>query len=77
MVVTFNNATIIQAEQLTSAKGNVYGKLRFISQELDVFDLFISGRDSGQLGAFTPKEVCDLSFNLVPGYRGGVELQLI
>lgn len=77
MVITYSNATIIQADCLTSAKGRAYGKLRFISSEMDVFELFVREPEFPILAELSPKDVCDLSFSVEPAYRGGVDFRLV
>ena len=77
MFIKFNNATVIEAVSRTSSKsGRKYGKLRFISEDMDVFDLFVNERCLSFLETVQPKDQVTLVFELRPAYRGGVELVL-
>lgn len=74
MRVVFNQAVILEAYVGTSQKGNQFGKLRFLSDDLDVYEIFCSPEFVAPLKELPVKSTVDLAFDLQPAREGGVRL---
>lgn len=74
MRVEFKAAIVVDAFTGTSKKGYEYGRLKFLSGDASLYDVFVSADNIGKLANLNRKQTYDLSFELKPGYRGGVEL---
>ena len=74
MKVVFKDTIVLESFTGVSKKGNEYGRLKFLSNEADVYDVFVNSDNLEKLAQLTPKQHHDLTFDLMPAYRGGVEL---
>lgn len=75
MEVTFEKPILIESYAGTSQKGNEYGRIRFLSSDLDVFEVFCSADSAKALIPYGSKHQFDkLSFDLTPDRSGGVRL---
>lgn len=75
MEVTFEKPILIESYAGTSQKGNEYGRIRFLSADFDVFEVFCSADSAKALSRYEPKHQFDkLSFDLTPDRSGGVRL---
>lgn len=75
MEVVFDKPILIEAYSGTSQKGNEYGRIRFLSADLDVFEVFCAADSAKALAHYGPKHQFDkLSFDLCPDRSGGVRL---
>lgn len=76
MIVQFKNALVLDCHSGTSKKGNAYGVLKFLSEDAEVFEVFVSSDGLAILDSIQPKNKYTLTFDLVPGWRNGVTLNL-
>lgn len=74
MVVEFKGATVLDCFVAKSAKGRDYGKIKFLTSDLDVFEIFLSAADCPKIQGLNRKDVVNLAFTLTPGFNGGVSL---
>lgn len=75
MVVSFKNAILLESYSGTSQKGKAFGKVKFLSEEYDVFEVFCSADSADALKIYGPKHTFEhLDFDLVPDRSGGVRL---
>lgn len=77
MLVRMNNCMVLQTFRGTSQKGREYGRLKFLDEDYNVFEVFVGGDGLSVLDALTEKKAYNLTFNLHPGYNGGVSLDLV
>lgn len=76
MVVKFPNAMVLDTFTGTSQKGRQYGRIKFLDEEYNVWELFVSGDALDTLVAIQPKNAYTLTFELHPGFNGGAALDL-
>lgn len=76
MIVKFPNAMVLDTFSGTSQKGRAYGRIKFLDEEYNVWELFISGSALETLSAIKPKNSYTLTFDLHPGFNGGAALDL-
>lgn len=74
MRVDFDGAVLLESYVGTSQKGNRFGKVRFLSADLDVYEIFCSAEYAERLSSLGPKASVDLAFDLLPAREGGVRL---
>ena len=74
MVVTFQNCTVLSKFVGKSKAGNDYGRIKFLTAEYDVFEIFVGASDIDALQRVEVKHMYDLDFLISPAYNGGVRL---
>lgn len=75
MVVTFNDVVILDKFEGVSKAGKPYGRLRMLVDGCEVFEIFISEKYLDSCAGLERKSrVNKISFDLRPGYNGGVRL---
>ena len=75
MVISFKNVVLIDSYAGTSQKGNPYGRIKFLSDDFDVYEIFCSADSAKALSGHGPKHRLDhLDFDLVPDRQGGARL---
>lgn len=75
MVVSFKNAILLESYSGTSQKGKAFGKVKFLSEEFDVYEVFCSAESAEALKPYGPKYSFEhLDFDLAPDRSGGVRL---
>ena len=76
MRVVMENVTVIDAFTGVSAKGREYGRLKLLTTDFDVFELFVPGSACDKLQGLEPRtQIKELPFDMVAGFEGGVQLR--
>ena len=75
MKVDFKNVVLLESYSGTSQKGRAFGKVRFATDDYDIYEVFCSADFANSLKQYEPKHVFPvLSFDLQPEREGGVRL---
>lgn len=75
MIVSFNDVVVLDVFKGTSKDGKPYGRLKFLVDSCEVFEVFVSEKHLPALSELERKmHVKTISFDLQPAFNGGVRL---
>lgn len=75
MLVTFNDVVILDVHRGTAKSGKDFGRVKFLVDSSEVFDVFVGENHLSALNELEPKMRCHaISFDLQPAFNGGVRL---
>ena len=75
MKVVFEKPVLLESFVGTSKAGREYGRIRFATQDFDVFEVFCSADSARTISSYEPKTTLNsLSFTLAPDRSSGVRL---
>lgn len=75
MNISFAKPVLLESFVGTSKAGREYGRIRFATQDFDVFEIFCSADSARALSNYEPKTTLSaLNFSLVPDRSSGVRL---
>lgn len=75
MKVVFEKPVLLESFVGTSKAGREYGRIRFATQDFDVFEVFCSADSARALSSYESKTTLNsLSFSLCPDRSAGVRL---
>lgn len=75
MKVVFEKPVLLESFVGTSKAGREYGRIRFATQDFDVYEIFCSADSARTISSYEPKTTLNsLSFNLTPDRSSGVRL---
>lgn len=75
MRVVFDSITVLDVFVGQSKEGKTFGKVRFLTDTYELFDIFVGAQMTEKLKALTPHTVSqNVPFDLVAGNNGGVRL---
>lgn len=75
MNIRFDKPVLLESFVGTSKAGREYGRIRFATQDFDVFEIFCSADSARSLSSYEPKTTLNsLTFSLCPDRSSGVRL---
>lgn len=75
MKVVFEKPVLLESFVGTSKAGREYGRIRFATQDFDVYEIFCSADSARTISSYDPKTtLSSLSFTLTPDRSSGVRL---